>query len=91
MAVMSEEFPTQNFARPPYHVEHFPIGSAVCNRDGFNCLGFADKPGAKFTSASEVQTICDAWNEAASGSFVAMADADRELLELAAAKIGDAM
>lgn len=55
--------PTPGFDLPPYHVESFPTGwHCVCNRHGFNCLTFPDKPGAKFTSKDEAQAICDRWN-----------------------------
>lgn len=58
----SNVIPTPGFERPPYHVEHFPIGACVCNRDGFNCLHFLDKPGAKFTRADMAEQICAEWN-----------------------------
>ena len=54
---------TKGYANPPYHVEHFPIGSCVCNSTGFNCLSFTDKPGAKFTSAELAESICEEWNK----------------------------
>lgn len=55
--------PTPGFGLPPYHVESFPGGWAcVCNRDGFNCLSFPDKPGAKFTTLEEAARICAEWN-----------------------------
>ena len=50
------------FAKPPYSVEAYPIGSCVCNADGFNVLSFAHKPGAKFTTQTRAQAICDRWN-----------------------------
>ena len=57
--------PTAGFSNPPYHVEHLPIGSCVCREDGFNCLSFKSKPGAKFTDAATAHAICDLWNGAA--------------------------
>jgi hypothetical protein len=59
-------FPAPYFAFPPYHVETFPGGSCVCNRDGFNCLQFTEKRGAVFTSLEEATKIAKEWNEAAS-------------------------
>lgn len=53
---------TPGFALPPYRVESFPIGSTVCNAQGFNCLQFTDKPGAKFTTLEEANAICEKWN-----------------------------
>ena len=50
------------FDKPPYSVETYPIGFCVCNADGFNALSFAHKPGAKFTTQSRAQAICDRWN-----------------------------
>ena len=55
-------YPTEGFAKPPYKVECFPIGSCVVNRDGFNCLAFADKPGAKFTTIELAALIATQWN-----------------------------
>lgn len=46
----------------PFHVEHFPIGSCVCNANGFNVLVFPSKPGAKFTSPEHAKSICDDMN-----------------------------
>lgn len=54
--------PSEHFAFPPYHVEDYPIGSCVCNKNGFNCLSFTDKPGAKFTNHDEAMAICEKWN-----------------------------
>ena len=48
--------------QPPYHVETFPIGSCVCDEQGFNCLSFDDKPGAKFTTLEVATEICERWN-----------------------------
>ncbi|RKR26841.1 hypothetical protein C8C93_2091 [Acidovorax sp. 93] len=49
-------------AKSPYSVETYSIGSCVCNADGFNVLSFAHKPGAKFTTQTRAQAICDRWN-----------------------------
>ena len=59
--------PTPGFDLPPYHVESFPGLSesgwhCVCNRNGFNCLSFTEKPGAKFTTLDEATRICEEWN-----------------------------
>ena len=27
-------------ARPPFHVERFPIGAAICNANGLNCIAY---------------------------------------------------
>lgn len=59
---------TPGFARHPYHVETYPIGSCVCNVEGFNVLSFAHKPGAKFTTQTRAQAICDQWNAARTAS-----------------------
>lgn len=56
---------TKGFAAPPYHVEHFPIGSCVCNAGGFNCLSFPDRPGAKFTTPENAERIAAEWNKGA--------------------------
>lgn len=60
--------PSKWFAIPPYHVESFPGYSSegwhcVCNKNGFNCLSFTDKPGAKFTTLEDATEICDIWNK----------------------------
>lgn len=55
----------ESFAISPYHVERFPIGAAVMNRNGFNCLSFRSKPGAKFCSPEAAQAIADKWNKEA--------------------------
>ena len=59
--------PTSGFEIPPYHVESFPGYSpegwhCVCNKHGFNCLSFTDKPGAKFTTMGDATAICERWN-----------------------------
>ena len=56
--------PTPGFEMPPYHVETFPIGSCICNVQGFNCLSFTEKPGAKFTALEHATAICEKWNAA---------------------------
>jgi hypothetical protein len=38
------DLPTEGFALKPYHVEEFPIGAAVMNKNGFNCTNFKDNP-----------------------------------------------
>lgn len=48
---------------PRYHVEHFPIGSCVCDATGYNCTVFKEKPGAKFTTPEKAQELCDLWNK----------------------------
>lgn len=60
--IIQDAMPTPLFGSPPYHVEHFHIGSCVCRADGFNCLSFKSKPGAKFTAPDVAQAICDDWN-----------------------------
>lgn len=60
---LSDSVPTPGFERPPYHVETFPIGSCVCNRDGFNCLSFKSKPGVKFTDLADAEEIARDWNK----------------------------
>lgn len=52
-----------SFDLPPYHVESFPCGSCVCNKNGFNCLSFPDKPGAKFTTLELAIEIAKQFNE----------------------------
>ena len=59
--------PSEHFAFSPYHVESFPGSSddgwhCVCNKNGFNCLSFTDRPGAKFTSLDNAKAICELWN-----------------------------
>ena len=68
----SQAMPSKYFAHPPYHVESFPGPSktgpgwhCVCNKDGFNCLTFPDKPGAKFTTKEDATAICERWNRQA--------------------------
>jgi len=61
--------PTKGFEAPPYHVEAFPGHGvnwyAVINKNGFNCLNFPRKPGAKFTLELETANqICKMWNDA---------------------------
>lgn len=63
----STAVPTPGFEIPPYHVESFPGYSSVgwhcvCNKHGFNCLSFTDKPGAKFTTLEDATAICERWN-----------------------------
>jgi hypothetical protein len=58
--------PTPGFELPPYRVEkignHDQDWHAVCNANGFNCLSFPDKPGAKFTTRENAERICAEWN-----------------------------
>lgn len=60
--------PTPHFAIPPYRVESLPgkhcdTWHYVANANGFNCLSFTDKPGAKFTlSLDDANEICRRWN-----------------------------
>lgn len=61
--------PTEGFEIPPYHVDGFPGFDdrgwhCVCNKHGFNCLSFIDKPGAKFTTLEDATAVCERWNEA---------------------------
>lgn len=56
-------YPTPGFDLPPYHVEKFPIGACVCNKNGVNCLAFSDQPGAKFTSIAAALQITRMWNQ----------------------------
>jgi hypothetical protein len=59
---------TPGFDRPPYRVEVSPGGWAcVLNRDGFNCLQFPGKPGAKFTTEEDARRICSDWNADGAG------------------------
>lgn len=59
---------TSGFEAQPYHVESFPGYlpeglHCVCNVNGFNCLSFPDKPGAKFTTSPEFAAeIANRWN-----------------------------
>lgn len=62
MAIAADARVTPGFERPPYRVEEFPIGCCVCNADGFNCLQFASRQGAKFGPREAVERICAAWN-----------------------------
>ena len=55
----------KHFALPPYTAE--PSGGQndwwyVANAQGFNCLTFPDKPGAKFTDKATAQHIAQDWN-----------------------------
>jgi hypothetical protein len=47
---------------PLYHIEMYPIGVCVCDAQGYNCLSFTDKPGAKFTTLEIAAEICREWN-----------------------------
>lgn len=51
---------TEGFDLLPYHVERFPLGACVCNRNGFNCLALGG--GAKFTTMERAEEICAQWN-----------------------------
>ena len=53
---------TPGFCYPPFHVETFPIGSCVMNRNNFNCLQFAGTPRAKFTNRDAAEKIAADWN-----------------------------
>ena len=58
--------PTKHFAFPPFAACHIGGNSAwwyVANKDGFNCLSFAGKPGAKFTTEQRALKIAAAWND----------------------------
>jgi hypothetical protein len=60
--------PTKHFALPPYQLEpmhpDYPEGlQCVMNANGFNCLSFEDKPGAKFAPKHIAQAIMDKWNK----------------------------
>lgn len=59
-----EVCPAPEFAIPPYvAVEYVPGGWAgVENAQGFNCLSFPSKPGAKFTTFERALEICHRWN-----------------------------
>ena len=59
--------PTEHFAFPPYRLEPAnpkePDGlQCVMNANGFNCLSFKDKPGAKFAPKHVAQVIVERWN-----------------------------
>lgn len=62
-AWITDAIPTPGFEIPPYHVESYPIGSAVFNAQGFNCLSFKSRPGAKFTSKEIADEIAAKWND----------------------------
>jgi len=58
--------PAKHFAVGPYCAEH--LGGSydwwgVMNKNGFNVLTFADKPGAVVTDEEHAKQIADAWNE----------------------------
>lgn len=58
--------PTKHFALPPYKA--VPSGGKnawwyVENSQGFNCLSFPDKPGAKFTDQITASAIAADWND----------------------------
>ena len=58
--------PAKYFAHPPYRAED--LGGkmgwwGVMNRNGFNCLTFASKPGAVVTDEATAKQIAEAWNE----------------------------
>ena len=65
--LIDDAIPTPGFGCKPYHVEEFPVGAAVCREDGFNCLSFKSKPGAKFTSPEVARRIAEKWNAEAEG------------------------
>ena len=63
---MTDARPTKYFAHPPYRAED--LGGTmgwwgVMNRNGFNCLTFASKPGAVVTDEATAKQIAEAWNE----------------------------
>lgn len=56
----------KHFAHPPYTA--LPSGGKndwwyVANAQGFNCLHFPDKPGAKFTDEARAKQLAEAWNK----------------------------
>ncbi len=60
--------PARYFANPPYRAEliNEKTGWAgVMNKDGINCLTFADKPGAVVTDYESARRIAEEWNQAA--------------------------
>lgn len=60
---MNNAVPTKHFDLPPYRAE--AMGGdrwGVVNRDGFNCLSFPDKPGAKFSTIERAHEIAAEWN-----------------------------
>lgn len=56
--------PAKHFAFGPYCAEQIgPTWWGVANRNGFNCLTFAEKPGAVVTDEAHARQIADEWNE----------------------------
>lgn len=58
--------PAKHFAVGPYRAEGLcgPYGWwGVMNKNGFNVLTFADKPGAVVTDEEHAKQIADAWNK----------------------------
>jgi hypothetical protein len=56
--------PSPHFAIPPYKaVQYSPQWAGVENAQGFNCLSFTDKPGAKFTTMENAEAIAKEWNK----------------------------
>lgn len=56
--------PSPHFAIPPYKaVQYSAQWAGVENAQGFNCLTFPEKPGAKFTTIESAQQIAKDWNE----------------------------
>jgi len=55
--------PTKHFAIPPYKAADYGYWAGVENAQGFNCLSFPDKPGAKFTTMEHAEAIAKEWNK----------------------------
>jgi hypothetical protein len=55
--------PTKHFAIPPYKAADYGQWAGVENAQGFNCLSFPDKPGAKFTTLEHAEAIAKEWNK----------------------------
>jgi hypothetical protein len=55
--------PTKHFAIPPYKAADYGQWAGVENAQGFNCLTFPDKPGAKFTTMEHAEAIAKEWNK----------------------------
>lgn len=55
--------PSKYFAVGPYRAEQVgPTWWGVMNKNGVNCLTFAEKPGAVVTDEAHAKQIADEWN-----------------------------
>jgi hypothetical protein len=56
--------PAKHFALPPYCAEQVgPKWWGVMNKNGFNCLTFAEKRGAVMTDEAHAHQIANEWNK----------------------------